>query len=219
MPAMMTLSASPPTALPAGHDPKAGEFAGLAHQPKFAAYARPDYRVAQLGCGGGWLLRQLPCAERIGVEEDAALAATARRAGIDVVASLAAIADASIDLFISDNAFEHLEWPLAALREVHRALKPGGVAVFVVACESVLVRFRQDDRNGHLHTWSPQAFGNLFKRAGFEVLESRPYVHRWPPGSRHLQRWLGWRAWHLLARLYGFLYLPVTQIRVVARKP
>jgi SAM-dependent methyltransferase len=215
---MITLPAGS-SAIATGPGPTTGEFAGMAHRSKFAAYVDPRYRVVQLGCGGGWLLRQLDCAERIGIEEDAALAAIARRGGIDVVASVAAIAAGSVDLFISDNAFEHLEWPLAVLREVHRALKPGGLAVFVVACESVLVRFRQDDRNGHLHTWSPQAFGNLFKRAGFEVLESRPYVHRWPPASAHVQRWLGWRAWHLLARIYGFLYLPVTQIRTVARKP
>jgi SAM-dependent methyltransferase len=219
MPAMMTLPAGSSAALPASPDAAAGEFAGMAHRPKFAAYVEPGYRVAQLGCGGGWLLRQLDCAARIGVEEDAALAAVARRGGIDVVASVAAIAAGSVDLFISDNAFEHLDWPLAVLRDVHRALKPGGLAVFVVACETVLVRFRDDDRNGHLHTWSPQAFGNLFKRAGFEVLESRPYTHRWPPGSRRLQRRLGWRAWHLLARTYGLLYLPVTQVRAVARKP
>jgi SAM-dependent methyltransferase len=214
---MMTLPTGRATAIPA--DPATGAFAGMAHRPKFAAYVKPGCRVAQLGCGGGWLLRHLDCAHRIGVEEDAALAAMARRGGIDVVASVAAIAEGSIDLFICDNAFEHVEWPLAVLRDVHRTLKPGGLAVFIVACETALVRYRADDRNGHLHTWSPQAFGNLFRRAGFEVLESRPYIHRWPPGSRQLQRWLGWPTWHVLARIYGLLYLPVTQVRAVARKP
>ncbi len=35
--------------------------------------------------------------------------------------------DASFDVVVSDNVFEHLDNPLAVFREVHRVLRPGGV--------------------------------------------------------------------------------------------
>ena len=35
--------------------------------------------------------------------------------------------DASFDVVVSDNVFEHLDNPLAVFREVHRVLRPGGL--------------------------------------------------------------------------------------------
>jgi SAM-dependent methyltransferase len=214
-----------PTAVPRTGDgyyrvkKAAGAFGGVAHLDKFARYVAPRFRVAEFGCAGGWLLRNLDCAERIAVESNAALASEARLNGVTVFASIDEIAPGSIDLFISDNAFEHVDEPLAVLCGVHRALRRGGRAVFVVACETILVGYSDDDPNQHLFSWSPGALGNLFKRAGFRVIESKPYIHRWPPGSKPLRRLVGWKLWHALARLYGCLYLPVMQVRLVAEKP
>lgn len=45
-----------------------GEFGGWANQSKFEEYITPDSVVLDFGCGGGFLLKNLVCRKRIGVE-------------------------------------------------------------------------------------------------------------------------------------------------------
>ncbi len=197
---------------------KTGDFAAAANLPKFARFIEPHHVVADFGCAGGRMLMNIECRRRVGVEINPVAAAEARAHGIEVLASVEELAPDSIDVFVSDNALEHVDLPLEVLRGVLRALRPGGLAVFVVPCEQILTRYREDDFDQHLHSWSPGAFGNLFKRAGFAVVESRPYVHRWPPGYVALQKLLGWRLWHVAAHFYGGLHWPLIQVRTVGRK-
>jgi SAM-dependent methyltransferase len=197
---------------------KTGDFGAVANLRKFARFIEPHHVVADFGCAGGRMLMNFECRQRIGVEINPAAAAEARARGVEVFASVDELVPESIDVFVSDNALEHVDFPLAVLHGVHRALRPGGVAVFVVPCEHILMRYRADDFDQHLHSWSPGALGNLFKRAGFAVVESRPYIHRWPPGFAALQRRIGWRLWHVAAHVYGGLYWPLIQVRTVGRK-
>jgi SAM-dependent methyltransferase len=198
---------------------RTGDFAAVANLDKFAKYIKPDDVVADFGCAGGRMLMKFQCRRRVGVEINPASAAEARSHGIDVVASVDELLPESIDVFVSDNALEHVDEPLMELHGVYRALRRGGLAVFVVPCEQILTRYREDDFDQHLYSWSPGALGNLFRRAGLEVLESRPYLHRWPPGFARLQKLLGWQLWHMAAHVYGGLYWPLIQVRTVGRKP
>ena len=197
---------------------KTGDFAAIANLPKFAPFIEPHHVVADFGCAGGRMLMNFTCRRRVGIEINPAAAAEARANGIEVFDTVEELAPDSIDVLVSDNALEHVDLPLQVLRGAYRALRPGGLAVFVVPCEQILVRYHEEDFDQHLHSWSPGAFGNLFRRAGFAVVESRPFVHRWPPGFVSLQKLLGWPLWHLAARVYGALYLPMIQVRTVGRK-
>jgi hypothetical protein len=58
--------------------------------------------------------------------------------------------------------------------------------------------------------------GNLFVRAGFDVLECRELVHRWPPARDAIADRLGWRAFHVSARIFGALSRRCSQVRIVA---
>ena len=49
-----------------------GEFGGWANLTKFRKYIRNDDRVLDFGCGGGFLLKNLTCRKRVGVEGDLA---------------------------------------------------------------------------------------------------------------------------------------------------
>jgi SAM-dependent methyltransferase len=196
-----------------------GEFGGTANLPKFARFVAPTDTVLDFGCGGGYTLARLSCAKRIGVDVNAHALSEARRQGIEVI-PLESVPSGSVDLVISDNALEHLECPIDAVKSFFRVLKPGQRAVVVVPCESILMGDRgPDDRDQHLHSWSPGALANLFRTAGFEVIESKPYIHRWPPKCVALQRLLGWRLFHLACRLWGSLSWTMMQVRIVARKP
>jgi len=47
---------------------RVGEFGGRANLSKFAKFIRPDHHVIDYGCGGGYLLKNIKCKEKIGIE-------------------------------------------------------------------------------------------------------------------------------------------------------
>jgi hypothetical protein len=60
--------------------------------------------------------------------------------------------------------------------------------------------------------------GNLFTEAGFSLIESRPYIHKWPPRYRAIARVGGRRLFEMACRIYGRLERSWFQVRVVAEK-
>jgi SAM-dependent methyltransferase len=196
-----------------------GRFGGQAELIKFQDFVGPEDRVVDFGCGGGFVLAALRCRERLGVEINPAAQGHCRRLGLSVHADLAEVPDGWADVVISNHALEHTHAPLQEIRKVLMKLKPGGRAVFVVPCERHDVAFRPGDINQHLYTWSPLNLGNLFACAGFEVVECREFVHRWPPKWDLIAARLGWTMFHRVARLHGWLRRDQSQVRIVARKP
>jgi len=195
-----------------------GAFGGSANLIKFTPYIRETDRVADFGAGGGYLLEHLRCADKIGVEINPDALADARRRGLRMVESLDAIEDGSIDVFISDNALEHVEAPFDVLQKVYRKLTNGGRAIFVVPCEGLMRRFRPSDFDMHLYSWSPNCLGNLFVRAGFSVVECTPFIHKWPPRYAIVQKILGWPLFHVICRIWARMARSWFQVRCVARK-
>jgi SAM-dependent methyltransferase len=204
-----------------------GRFGGWANLTKFSKYASAEMRVLDFGCGGGYLLRNIDCREKIGIEVNPVARAEAARQGVRALASAADVDDSWADLIISNHALEHCSHPLSELQKLLTKVIPGGLAVFVVPSESVRHKYKRNDPNHHLYTWSPMSAANLFAEAGFEVVESRVYVHTWPPRflPQLLRRVGGRSLFEAGCRMYGALtYLglsatAVSQIRVVGRRP
>jgi len=195
-----------------------GEFGGWANQTKFRDYISGTSEVLDFGCGGGFLLSGLQCAKRVGVEVNPAAAATARARGVEVFQSAAEVPDDYVDVIISNNALEHTLHPLAELRSLYRVLRRGGRIIFVVPCESVSYRYKPNDINHHLYSWSPMCIGNLFTEAGFSVIESKPYIHKWPPKYRLIARLGDRRLFELACRLYGRVERSWFQVRAIGEK-
>jgi SAM-dependent methyltransferase len=196
-----------------------GEFGGWANLTKFNRWVRVTDTVLDFGCGGGYLLKQLPCARKLGVEPAAPAAAVARGNGVEVFTRAEDVPDNVVDVVISNHALEHTLFPLTELRMLLTKLRPGGKIVFVVPCESIHYAYRPNDINHHLQTWSPMCLGNLFTEAGFNVIESKAYIHKWPPGARHIARLGGRWGFDLACRIYGQLARTWFQVRIVAEKP
>jgi SAM-dependent methyltransferase len=204
-----------------------GRFGGWANVTKFAKYVGPEMKVLDFGCGGGYLLANVECRDRLGIEVNPAARAEAQRHGIRAVVSAADVPDGWADLIISNHALEHCSHPLRELQELLPKVSCGGTVVFVVPCESIRYKRRSNDPNHHLYTWSPMSAANLFAEAGFKVLESKAYIHTWPPRfvPRLLRRLGGRWAFEAGCRAYGALtYLGLSpavtsQIRVVAQRP
>jgi len=193
---------------------------------KFIDYITIDSVVLDFGCGGGFLLKNVECAERIGVEINPSAMEIAEKNGIEVYSSLEEVPNGYVDVVISNHALEHTLHPLVELKSLRRKLKPGGKIIFVVPCESLAFAYSPDDINHHLYSWSPMCLGNLFTEAGFSVIESKPYVPRyvqryvpkWPPKYRLLAQLGGRRLFNLVCRIYGKTKRSWFQVRIVAEK-
>ena len=112
----------------------------------------PEGGVAvDLGCGAGTMAKDLSATARVAIgvdvddsafrKHDDVQVASAdereldRRTGtvlVKTTLSEVPVRDASVDFVTSRWVFEHLEDPGAAVREIERILKPGGVAMIVV---------------------------------------------------------------------------------------
>jgi SAM-dependent methyltransferase len=195
-----------------------GEFGGWANQSKFREYICAESRVLDFGCGGGFLLKNLPCSKRVGVELNPTAAETAKKNGIEVYRTVEEVPDGYVDVVISNNALEHTLYPLQELKALHKKLRVGGRIVFVVPCESISYAYQPNDVNRHLYSWSPMGIGNLFTEAGFTVIESKPYIHKWPRGYRFIAKICGRRLFDVVCRVYGRIERTWFQVRVVAEK-
>jgi SAM-dependent methyltransferase len=196
-----------------------GEFGGWANQTKFQNYISNDSKVLDFGCGGGFLIKSIGCSKRVGVEVNPAAVAVARQNGIEVYTRVADVPDDYVDVIISNSALEHTLQPLEELKSLYRKLQAGGKIIFVVPCESISHRYKRNDINHHLYSWSPMSIGNLFTEAGFSVIESKAYIHKWPPKYRTIATLGGRTLFELACRIYGRIERSWFQIKVVAEKP
>ena len=195
-----------------------GEFGGWANLTKFERYIRQDADVLDFGCGGGYLLHNLKCRRRVGVEVNSSAAAVARSNGVEVYECVADVADDYVDIVVSDNALEHTLRPLDELRGLLPKLRVGGKAVLVVPCEAISHRYAPNDINHHLYSWSPMSLGNLMTEAGYTVLECEPYIHKWPPRYRTIAAIGGRPLFEASCRIFARLARSWFQVRVVAER-
>jgi SAM-dependent methyltransferase len=198
---------------------RVGAFGGWANLWKFENFISSESRVIDFGCGGGYLLRNINCKEKIGIEVNEEARRTATELGVVVYSSIEAVPDNWADVVISNHALEHCLHPLAELENIRGKLKIGGRVVFTVPCETVGRRYIANDRNHHLYSWSPGCLGNLFTEAGYIVDECKPLIHKWPKGYRIIARIGGKRVFHICCKVYGHLERSWFQVRISAHKP
>ena len=196
----------------------AAKFGGWANLTKFQRYVRPEFNVIDFGCGPGYLLQNLKCKGKIGIEINPASREEAARNGMEVHPTSSSVPDDWADLIVSDNALEHCLYPLEEVKKLTKKVKRGGHLVFVVPCESIHMKYGPNDINQHLYSWSPLSAGNFFNQAGLLVKESKAYIHKWPPGYQYVARFGGRLMFELAARISGQLRRSWFQIRVVAQR-
>ncbi len=114
-----------------------GEFGGWANQSKFIVHISSNSRILDFGCGGEFLLKNINCAKKMGVEVNPSAAEAAKKNGIEVFSSAEEMPDEYVDVIISNNALEHTLQPLEKLKSLYKKLKAGGKIIFVVPCESM----------------------------------------------------------------------------------
>lgn len=195
-----------------------GEFGGRINIDKFKDFIKEKHNVIDFGCGGGYLLKNIKCAGKIGIDIDDEALKVARRNGITAFKTVDEVEDNWADVIISDNALEHTQNPLSELKGLNKKLKKGGKIVFVVPCESISYKYKPNDINHHLYSWSPMTIGNLFDEAGFKVIEVKPYLHKWPPKYRLIYKLFGKRLFNIFCKIYARIENSWHQVRIIAEK-
>lgn len=194
-----------------------GLLAGRGNLFLYERYIKTDDNVIDFGCGGGFILANLQCREKIGIEINPEARKIAAANNIKTVPGVQDVQDNWADVIISCHALEHTQRPLDELRSLYPKLKKNGKIIFVVPYERNFP-YKPNDINQHLYTWSAMAFGNLFTAAGYKVIEAKEIHHRFPPFSHRLIRILGDKLFYLVAKAYGHVKRKMTQVRVVAEK-
>lgn len=199
-----------------------GNFGGKAETFKFKANIKPEFTVLDFGCGGGYILANLKCKNKIGIEVNETAYEEIEANGVTPYKGaqqvLSQLGEESVDIIISNHALEHTLNPLKEINELYPLLKRGGLIHFFVPCDNINKKFHKNDINFHLYSWSPSNLGNLFTEAGYEVIMARPYFHKWPPKFYEIQKKLGWPIFNLICRVYARMERSWTQVEVMAIK-
>ena len=159
--------------------------------------------ILDVGCGGGWLVRELasrvPQGRAVGMDLSDEMLARARRNPANVrnaefiVGSVDTIPrpDATFDKVISIESSYYWPDPAAGVREIFRVLRPGGSAW-------ILINYYRD--NPYCHQWSKliqipmqllsgEEWAELFRNAGFTEVAHRRIVDPTPTPETYTGRW------------------------------
>jgi SAM-dependent methyltransferase len=189
-------------------------FAERAKVRAYAPYLAAGSRVLDIGCGDGHLLAELRDGvghplRLEGIEFSATAAAAAERAGFRVYRARieeAELPAGAFDLVIMNQLIEHVRDPVAVLRRVARALRPGGhLFIETPNLDSLDARlFRRRYWGGyhlprHFHLFDSKTLPRLVRQAGLAPIVLRPLVcpQFW---IISLQNWLSDRGARALAR-------------------
>ncbi|GAB3598619.1 class I SAM-dependent methyltransferase [Angustibacter peucedani] len=130
-------------------------------------------RALDVGAAGGGntrVLRDLGW-NATALEYGAEGAGVARERGLATLrgdATALPVADRSLDLVVAFDVLEHLDDDDAAVREVHRVLRPGGHYLVAVPCDPRLWS-AHDEAVGHVRRYTRATLGSLLTRGGFAV--------------------------------------------------
>lgn len=172
----------------------------------FAPHISQHDSVLDFGCAGGALLAALPGGRKIGVEiNDVARSAAEQQFGLDVVKTLADVPEHSVDVVVSSHTLEHIASPFEALRSLRSVLKPGGRLVLLLPIDDWRSqrRWRENDINRHLYTWTPMNIGHLLTEAGFQPMSIRVIHRTFMRGFGWLNRRLPGPAYEAVSWLYS----------------
>jgi SAM-dependent methyltransferase len=183
-----------------------GEFGGRINIFMFQKHISPAEVVLDFGCGGGFLLKNLDCGDRIGVEINPEARRYCQQVnGITCHQSLESIPDESVDVVISSHCLEHTTNPCELVTLLYGKLKVNGKIIIVVPLDSYHYRWAPNDVNNHLYSFSPMNLGNILQAAGFSEIKTNPVLHKWVPGFKKVEKLVGSQIFHQLSWLYGTL--------------
>ncbi len=196
-----------------------GAIAGQLNAKKFSDFIGAEKVVCDFGAGAGNLLDALEASRKIAIEiNPTALAILKAKSDIEVLESIDDVRTESVDVVISNHAMEHVPYPVGAMKEIHRALKSGGLFVICVPIDDwrTQKKYKEFEINHHLHTWTPLLLGHSLKEAGFKVQANqiRIITEAWFPSWHYF---VNFPFFSLLCRIYSVISRRRQIIAIVSR--
>lgn len=145
----------------------------------FQRWVAPGATVLDLGAGSCEFINAIKAARRIAVDlnpDTKTFAATGVEVHGNFVTDIEAVGDAEVDVVFSSNVLEHMPdkaTVLAALREAHRVLRPGGTLIVLMPNIRYLPG-RYWDYFDHHTPLSHLSLAEAFELSGFRVTRSIP---------------------------------------------
>ncbi|MBI0477198.1 class I SAM-dependent methyltransferase [Sphingomonas sp. MA1305] len=194
-----------------------GDLGGKLSARAYLPYMKPGARVLDFGCGGGWVLRNIPNVERNGVEINVAAHEQARINGVNVTATIEE-QQGTFDVVMSNHCLEHVPFPIEALRKLRERLKDDGKLIIVLPLDDW--RSQRDISptiDHHLHTWTPLLLANTLKEAGYVPDKVTIRTKAWPPKKELFYRFLPEWGFDLVSSLFSRLRYR-RELMAIARK-
>jgi SAM-dependent methyltransferase len=197
-----------------------GTLGGIVNSRKFDDIGPTDC-VLDFGCGGGFLLANIDCKLKIGIEINDSADNAILQNGVTrfktTKLALQKLGENSVDYVISNHALEHTYSPYLELLDLYKIMRPSAKIHIFIPSDLPFINYNSNDINQHLYSWSKQNIGNLFKHAGFRDIKVNCYFHKWPPFYRFFWN-LSPKLFDFLSFLYSIVNIKTTQLEVVAYK-
>ncbi|MDD5723235.1 MAG: methyltransferase domain-containing protein [Syntrophales bacterium] len=113
----------------------------------------------------------------------------------------------SVDVLISGQAFEHIEFFWITMLEIERVLRPGGLCCIIAPSGGSEHRFPVD-----CWRFYPDGFAALGRFAGLEVVEA---CTQWKPDSRYTDLCNSWRDSVLICRKEALPFFSAWRRRIL----
>lgn len=197
---------------------KIGEFGGIANKNKFKKYINSNDTVLDFGCGGGFLLKNLNCTIKHGVEINPIAIEEAKKNSIKVFTDASDLEKNYYDKIISNHALQHCENPYWELKKLKESLKKDGLIIIVISCANHNLSYKTNDINYQLYSWSPMNLGNILDASGFEIIYVDRYIFRWLPKYEFFYKFFGEKIFNFLCFFYGFFNTKLSEVIGVAKK-
>jgi len=195
-----------------------GEFGGIINKIKFSKYIEKDDNVLDFGCGGGYLLKNINCLNKHGVEINETAIEIAKKNSLKIFKNSNDLEKNFYDKIISNHALQHCENPFQELLNLNKSLKKNGLIIISISCSNKKLSYKPNDINYQLFSWSPMNIGNLLNATGFEVLSANTYNLRWPPKYEIFYKIFGEKIFIILCKLYAIFDNKISDIVAVAKK-
>lgn len=194
-----------------------GQFAVLMFSDFYNKHINKNMKVVDFGCGGGYLLENIRCKQKIGIEINKILHDDLRAKGIIPYENLSSIKDGEIDVFIMHSVIGHLKNPLEVVHQMKKKLNDKGIVIVYLVHDNYNFDLLNDINNIYF-SFSRRNIRNVFNSKKFKLVYHKHYTSSWPPYYRKIYQYFGKKIFKIISFCFGLLFNKVNYSHYIFKK-